>query len=219
MGCCFLLEDGDASVMIDTGIVGEPIFLRRLVRRLGLNPDSIKAVLLTHGHLDHAGNLAWLKQWTGAKVFAHREEQPHVDGRYPYQGVNIWCGRLEAMGRLLFRYRPAAIDEFLCDGQELPFWGGLRVLHLPGHTLGHCGFYSAKYDLLFSGDMMASYFFNAHKPPAILNSVPELFPASVERVRQLNPRWVVPCHYDFLDGELHRRRFAKLFGIAWPTVK
>ena len=27
MGCCFLLADGDASVMIDTGMVGEPIFI------------------------------------------------------------------------------------------------------------------------------------------------------------------------------------------------
>jgi glyoxylase-like metal-dependent hydrolase (beta-lactamase superfamily II) len=218
MGCCHLLEDGDASVMIDTGMVGEPFFLRRLVRRLGLKPDSIKAILLTHGHLDHAGNLAWLKAWTGAKIFAHPAEQLHVNGTYPYQGITRWCGRLEAAGRLVFRYRAATIDEFLTDGQELPFWGGLRVIHLPGHTKGHCGFYSAKHDLLFSGDLFASYFFNVHRPPAILNSVPESFPASVEKVRRLNPRWIVPSHYDFLDGGLHRKRFARLYGVAETTL-
>lgn len=214
MGCCHLLAYGDASVMIDTGLFGEPILLRRLMRKLGYAPQAIKAILLTHGHLDHVGNLAWLKRWTGAKIYAHREEQSHVDGAYPYQGLSKWCGRLEAAGRFLFRYQPATIDEFLNDGQELPFWGGLRVIHLPGHTVGHCGFYSAKYDLLFSGDMFASYFFNVHKPPAILNSVPAHFPASVEKVCRLNPRWIVPSHYDYLDGELHRRRFAKLYGIA-----
>lgn len=105
------------------------------------------------------------------------------------------------------------IDEFITNGQELPFWGGLRVIHLPGHTRGHCGFYSAKHDLLFSGDLMASYFFNTHKPPAILNSVPDLFPASVETVRQLAPRLIIPCHYDFRDGELHRRRFCRLYQL------
>ena len=84
MGCCHLLEDGDASVMIDSGMVGEPLLIRRLVRKLGLKPDSIKAILLTHGHLDHAGNLAWLKQWSGGKVFAHKDESLHVAGIYPY---------------------------------------------------------------------------------------------------------------------------------------
>src|SRR5262245_22375909 len=171
MGWCHLLRDGEASVMIDTGMVGEPFFIRRLVRKLGLRPNSIKTILLTHGHLDHVGNLAWLKAWTGARVLAHREEQAHVDGNYPYQGAAKWCGRLEAAGRFLFRYRPAKIDEFITDGQELPLWGGLRVIHLPGHTAGHCGFYSAKHDLLFIGDMFVSYFFSVRKPPAILNSV------------------------------------------------
>lgn len=218
MGCCHLLEDGDASVMLDTGLVGEPFLIRRLVRRLGLRPGSIRAVLLTHGHLDHAGNLAWLKTWTGAKVYGHAAEQAHVDGTYSYRGINRWCGRLEAAGRWLFRYRRATIDEFLLDGQELPFWGGLRVVHLPGHTVGHCGFYCARHDLLFTGDLFASYFFNVHKPPAILNSVPERFGESVEKVRQLNPRWIVPNHYDFLNGGLHRRRFARLFAIQdWPV--
>ncbi len=216
MGCCHLLEDGDASVMIDTGMVGEPFRIRRLVRKLDLRPNSIKVILLTHGHLDHAGNLAWLKEWSGAKVYAHPEEQRHVAGTYPYTGLARWCGRLEAAGRFLFRYRAATIDESLTDGQELPFWGGLRVLHLPGHTAGHCGFYSAKHDLLFSGDMFASYFFNVHKPPAILNSTAELFPISIERIRRLNPRWIVPSHYDYLNGALHRRRFAKLNGFDWP---
>jgi len=216
MGCCHLLEDGEASVMIDTGMVGEPLLIRRLARELGLKPDSIKAIFLTHGHLDHAGNLAWLKEWSGAKVYAHGEETRHVAGTYPYTGVTRWCGRLEAMGRFLFRYRAGTIDEFLTDGQELPFWDGLRVIHLPGHTVGHCGFYSAKHDLLFSGDMFASYFFNVHRPPAILNSAPEQFLVSVEKIRRLNPRWIVPSHYDYLDGALHRRRFAMLHGFEWP---
>lgn len=219
MGCCHLLEDGDDSVMIDAGMVGEPFLIRRLVRKLGLKPSSIKTILLTHGHLDHAGNLAWLKEWSGAKVFAHTGESRHVAGSYPYTGITRWCGRLEAAGRFLFNYRKAAIDQFITDGQELPFWGGLRVVHLPGHTLGHCGFYSARHDLLFSGDMFASYFFNVHRPPAILNSAPELFPVSVERIRKLNPRWIVPSHYDYLDGALHRRRFARLYGIEWPEPK
>jgi glyoxylase-like metal-dependent hydrolase (beta-lactamase superfamily II) len=213
MGCCHLLEDGETSVMIDTGMVGEPFFIRRLVRKLGLKPDSIKAILLTHGHLDHTGNLAWLKDWSGARVYAHAEEIRHVAGTYPYTGAAKWCGRLEAVGGCLLRCRAAVVDTFIGDGQELPFWGGLRVVHLPGHTLGHCGFYSARHNLLFSGDLFASYFFTAHQPPAILNSAPELIAASLKRGRDLKPRLLLPNHYDWPDGELHRRRFCRLAKI------
>lgn len=218
MGCCFLLAEENSCVMIDTGLFGETFFIRSLMRRLGYQPQSLKAIFLTHGHLDHAGNLARLKHWSGARIHAHPDEQQHIDGTYPYRGINKWCGWLEAFGRAVFRYRTAQIDEFLSDGQRLPFWGGLQAIHLPGHTVGHCGFYSANHNLLFSGDMFASYFFNVHRPPAILNSVPEHFPASAEKIRKLNPRWVVPNHHDWMNGALHRKRFAKLYRIQdWPA--
>jgi glyoxylase-like metal-dependent hydrolase (beta-lactamase superfamily II) len=196
--------------MLDTGMVGEPALIRRRLRRLGLGPKSIRGILLTHGHLDHAGNLAWLKEWTGAPVYGHPAEQLHVDGRYPYEGITRWCGRLEALGHWAFRYRTAVIDEFIGEGDELPCWGGLRVMHLPGHTEGHCGFYSARHDLLFSGDLYASYFFKTHLPPPILNSRPELIPASLRRALALDPRWIIPNHYDVCDGALHKRRFVEL---------
>ncbi len=210
MSVCHLLVEGREAWLIDTGLVGEPGLIRRRMRQLGLGPEAIQGILLTHGHLDHAGNLAALKSWTGARVYGHPVEQLHVDGRYPYQGIARWCGRLEAAGRAILRYRPATIDEFFGDGDELPFWGGLRVVHLPGHSEGHCGFYSARHDLLFSGDLFASYFFKVHLPPPILNSRPELIPGSLRKALRLDPRWILPNHYDVCDGALHKRRFVEL---------
>lgn len=107
----------------------------------------------------------------------------------------------------MLNYRPAKIDRLIADGDELPFWGGLRAVHLSGHTTGHCAFYSARHRLLFSGDLFASYFFNVHLPPPILNSASWLIPWSLRRARELNPELIMPQHYDVLDGALHRRRF------------
>ncbi|QYM78127.1 MBL fold metallo-hydrolase [Horticoccus luteus] len=208
MGLCHLLVDERGqAVLLDTGLVGEPWLIRWKLHRLGLGPRDLKAILLTHGHLDHAGNLAWAKRWSGARIYAHPAEQAHIDGTFPYTGAAVRCGKLERAGRRILRVgQPARIDVGLADGDELPWWGGLRVVHLPGHTLGHCGFYSARHDLLFSGDLFASYFFNVHLPPRILNAAPAMIPASLEKAQRLNPRLIVPQHYDVLDGALHRTR-------------
>ena len=211
MGVCHLLVDERGEAMLlDTGLAGEPIQIRLLLARLGLKPDAIKAILLTHGHLDHVGNLAWAKRWSRAPVYAHRAEQPHIDGTYPYTGAARWCGRMERVGYAVLRYRPVQIDHFMADGDELPFWGGLRVVHLPGHTEGHCGFYSERHRLLFSGDLFASYFLKVHLPPPILNSRPELIQGSLRKALALDAQLIVPQHYDILDGGLHRRRFLAL---------
>lgn len=213
MGVCHLLIEPDrrGAVLLDTGLVGEPPRIRAALSRFGLGPEHLKAILLTHGHLDHAGNLAWAKAWSGAPVFAHPLEQAHIDGTFTYRGRNRVCGTLERWGRRLFSVgQSVPIDVPLADGDELPFWGGLRVVHLPGHTLGHCGFYSARHDVLFSGDLFASYFFNVHLPPPILNTAPEIIPDSIEKARRLNPRFMIPQHYDVIAPALHRRRFDRL---------
>ncbi len=137
MGVCHLLVDelGDA-VLLDTGLIGERTQIRWMLRRLGLEPESIKAILLTHGHLDHGANADWAKRFSGAPLYAHPAEQAHLDGTYPFTGPARWCGRLERAGYAAFNYRPAQIDRFIADGDELPFWGACASCICPDTRKG-----------------------------------------------------------------------------------
>ncbi len=205
-----VLVDAGGAVVLDTGFPGDAARIVRACARRGIGPRDVRAILLTHGHIDHAGGLAELQAWCGAPVHAHPAEQEHVDGVFPYAGAARVCGVLERVGRAATGYRAGTIDVALRDGDELPWWGGLRVVHLPGHTLGHCGFYSAKHDLLFSGDLWARFLMRTQVSPRIFTSAPTLVWPSMAKARAIGARWMVPGHYDIADAARLRRRFEEL---------
>jgi glyoxylase-like metal-dependent hydrolase (beta-lactamase superfamily II) len=216
-----LLVDEAGLTLIDTGLWGVAEELRRVVLSLGRRPDELRDIVLTHGHLDHAGGAAEIQEWSGARVWLHPAEREHVEQRVRYAGAARLCGVLEAAGcsagRMSGRrYRPPEIGGELKDGEVLPLWGGLRVWHLPGHTPGHCalvaerGEVTAAGGLVFSGDLFASYAWSVHRPPAFLTRDGERAELSLRELAAARPEAVLPSHYDRMEPKLHARRLQKM---------
>ncbi len=110
IGWVHLLVDEAGIGLVDSGFIGDERRIKRAIRSLGLQASDLKAILLTHGHLDHTMNAAGLQTWSGARIFAPAGDELHVAGQYPYTGRARVCGWLEATGRTVLRYRPPSVD-------------------------------------------------------------------------------------------------------------
>ena len=155
---CHLLYDPGGVYLIDGGFLGAVRRIERALHRLDRDWSQVRAILLTHGHLDHSLNLADLKELSGAPIFAPAADREHVAGRHPYRGISRFCGWAEAVGRAVLGYRVPEVDRWLEPGDSLELWGGLEAVALPGHTVGHMGFYSRSRRLLFLGDLFVNFF-------------------------------------------------------------
>lgn len=137
--CYFAInDDTKETLVIDPGAsVGK---LAEIIEREKLNPV---AILLTHGHFDHAGGAAKLAGHFEIKVYAQEHEQETLEN--PGLNLSGWEGAEQ-------RYHA---DVFLKDEQEIDLAGfHIRVLFTPGHTVGGCCYYFSYQNALFSGDTL-----------------------------------------------------------------
>ncbi len=128
------------AVLIDPG--GE---LPRLLAAVRERDLSLKAIWLTHAHIDHAG---------GAGQLAREQGLPIVG---PHRGDQFWIDGL-AQQSAMFGFPPAegfTPDRWLEDGDTVQVGDEtLTVRHCPGHTPGHVVFHSASARRAFVGDVL-----------------------------------------------------------------
>jgi glyoxylase-like metal-dependent hydrolase (beta-lactamase superfamily II) len=151
----FLLEGDDGSLtLLDAGVRRAPRRVLAALAGLGRAPRDLTHLLLSHAHADHGGGAARIASDTGSRVLAHEREAVHLrEGRMPTPDRSLRGGRLLARSPA-GRFTPVEVDETFVDGALLPLAGGLRVVHTPGHTPGHCSFLHPASGVLLAGDAL-----------------------------------------------------------------
>ncbi len=155
--CTLLWEEPDKrALVIDPG--GEVPRILEAISKHGLRPERI---LLTHGHIDHAGGAAELKEAleaaSGAPVTLAPGsiatvpiEGPDARDQFLLEGLEAQAARFGMTG-----IRNVLPDRWLAEGDEIAF-GSHRfaVLHCPGHTPGHLVFVNREKRFALVGDVL-----------------------------------------------------------------
>jgi glyoxylase-like metal-dependent hydrolase (beta-lactamase superfamily II) len=148
----YFLEGADGQqVLVDSGLGLTATHLKEML------PARPKALVLTHGHCDHAGAAKSLAYAWGVPVYAHVLELAYLSGRAIYPAEDLSAGGPAALFSCFFRNRSVNLGDYVrplpADGTipHLPDW---RWVHTPGHTPGHISLFREWDRTLISGDAL-----------------------------------------------------------------
>lgn len=181
MNTFFIKADGK-NLLFDTGFGSEGSLLLPSLEVIGVKPEDVDAIFMTHLHGDHTGGLAkdGVAVFPNAKVYLSKAEYETMGGEEifaPYKDNVVLC-------------------EF---GETLPY--GVKAIEATGHTPGHLCF--LKGDVLIAGDIMHAVALQMAHPEfsARFDSDPEASAATrVKIVKMAQENNLLLCGMHFPKG-------------------
>ena len=178
----------------------EPV--ARALETLGIAPDALAHIVLTHIHLDHAGGAGSLaRRFPNATVWVHERGARHLadPSRLVASATRVYGG--ERMASLFGPVEPVPAERLrvLDEAGPLDIGGRtLRALDTPGHASHHLALVDSSTGAVFTGDALG-----IHVPdlPVLRPATPppefdlELAIASIERIRAAAPSTLLFAHF------------------------
>jgi hydroxyacylglutathione hydrolase len=139
---CTLIWDTGSKVgaLVDPG--GDVDRIKAAIAQTGV---TIERILLTHGHIDHAGGAAEMREALGVKI-----EGPHQADRFLMEGLEAQAANYGLVG-----LRNVTSDRWLAEGDEVTVAGHrFSVLHCPGHSPGSVVYINEPHRVALVGDVL-----------------------------------------------------------------
>lgn len=154
----FIGHSGGPWVLVDTGIPGSANeIIAAAAARFG-GGSRPEAIVLTHGHFDHAGSALTLAEHWDVPVYAHRLEKPYLSGQSSYPPPDPTIGGAIAF---LSRFMPTGPYDLgthlrILDDAAVPGMPDWEWLATPGHTPAHISLFRRADRVLLAGDAFAT---------------------------------------------------------------
>jgi glyoxylase-like metal-dependent hydrolase (beta-lactamase superfamily II) len=203
----YLIRQGDAVVLIESGPGSTLPSLEAALANEGLTPRDVTHVLLTHIHLDHAGAAGWLAK-QGADIYVHPVGAPHMVNpeKLLASAARIYGDKMDS---LWGEFLPVPENKLKIpqDIEEIVI-GNLRFIPIntPGHAEHHYAYlFRSKdhsEDICFCGDVggvrIPGYqYLRIPMPPPELHI--ERWHESIARLRSLKPAHIAPTHFGIYE--------------------
>jgi glyoxylase-like metal-dependent hydrolase (beta-lactamase superfamily II) len=190
----YLVKNNKGYILIDTGYSTNRKDLEKQIEDAGCTPRNLKLILITHGHFDHTGNCAFLREKYGAQLAMHKDDIKMVETGDMFYNKNII---MRTIGKIMFfflirgTFEKFTPDILIEDEQDLtPYGLEAEIIHIPGHSKGSIGILTTNNNLI-CGDLLI----NIKKPQknTLIDNKKEL-DASVEKITNLEINMVYPGH-------------------------
>lgn len=203
-----ITESGQATV-IDAGCSKEWPTLVAGLKEIGMAPENVAGMVITHGHADHIG-CAGMASKAGISVQIHEEERTRALRTYqgkeavaPYElpvwKPALWRNFMPMIKAGVMKQFAVPDIETFSDGDVLDLPGSPVAIHTPGHTEGHTSFHVPGLEALFTGDALVTMGLlggpdGPQHMPKMFHNDSATARTSVGRLAELDANLILPGH-------------------------
>lgn len=219
---CSYIIAGSKPMLVESGPTNSVPNLLSGIQELGIKPEAIKYVAVTHVHLDHGGGAGTLlKHLPNAKVLVHPRGMPHL-----VDPERLWPSSQAVLGfvsEVFGKPEPVPKDRIipLTEGSfDLGEGGKLTVLETLGHASHNLSFHESFNNGVFPGDAAGTYLvaFDAliptTPPPFFLDSAL----ASLDKLIRLKPTALYFSHFGKATDAVRRLNEYKVQLQLWADI-
>lgn len=201
------LIEGTAPVLIETGSQSSIPVLLAALDQVGVGPDELAGVAVTHIHLDHAGGVGDVaRAFPSATVYVHEKGARHLADptRLVDSAARVYGPLLDSLYGRMTPTDPGRLH-VVSDGEEIVVSADrtLVAIDSPGHAKHHVGFHDSLSGVLFAGDAVGVKLpdggvLRPATPPPDFD--PDLALHSLRRFAERRPFAIALAHYGLLSA-------------------